>query len=906
MSINKKVFILIIISATSAFFALQIDRVGAVTNAPSVWVQLGDAQAGSPNHPGDCGNQVGALGVDSFDSNNADCVRVQLNNPDTYTDDFRFCFYVVSAASCTPWASEGGGPGPLVIGGNSIGYVGAVIQTRAAPPGITFTNVGVGVQFAYRSNGSPCGASSGPTYSFGSLSPWAYGAYNDDDPGCGRGWLQVTILNANTPTPTPTLPPGACEDMKWHSTTPAGAGILPPLHEGLKGDGGVSLPCGATRSGYFTVTQPSLVPGTYNTTFSEVCDNCEVGYQSVNYNLTYVVAPNPDYAVDNLSVSGILLPGQLLSFSGRVSNPGAENAASSTTTSITLDDAPLSTATTNALAMTQNETESWPNAWIATAGPHSFEICADAGNGIVESNEANNCDSQYFEVSSPLPRIALTENMFTLTCFNGPCANGSHSVGVINSVAISAPMDWVFDGIVSDPYGIIILPMTGSLNGGTGLTNALSPSPGSFNYKQPTTTPGSYTAIFRMRCTNCEVGFEYATYTLTYIVEPINDARFISRSAPAIVTTGQTAAVSVTMQNCHASGVCTGGDLKPWYGEASGTPYRLGAQDPQDDPGVPPRPWGLKRINMPSGAGFKVDPGQSRTFSFNITAPSCIAGQPGCAATIPGCTPTDAYHMNCIFRWKMVQEGVEWFGESPSVTIQVKANEPPVVSNITATYIPCSTASNVATIGWTYTDPDGNPQSAWRIELADDAFGTWTSLYDTGIIAGSGNNQTITWGTAPRNKTIKIRVTVWDSGSPVLASAPVIQNGIFFALLHDAPRPDFCWPYNCNYPPTYGPKPKVNLPTNFTDRTQCVDSGGSAVACRRWSWNFGDASPPPSVDSTTQNPSHTYLNIGSYNVNLIAEDNEGYSCSISKPIRIERPIPIWREVSPGDIPAVTQ
>jgi hypothetical protein len=84
---------------------------------------------------------------------------------------------------------------------------------------------------------------------------------------------------------------------------------------------------------------------------------------------------------------------------------------------------------------------------------------------------------------------------------------------------------------------------------------------------------------------------------------------------------GKSYAVSVTMQN--TSGITwTAGQL-----------FRLGSQDPQDN-----TIWGLGRVELPG----PVAPGQQVTFNFTVTAPA----NPG------------TYN----FRWRMVQDGVQWFG----------------------------------------------------------------------------------------------------------------------------------------------------------------------------------------------------------------------------------------------------
>lgn len=122
---------------------------------------------------------------------------------------------------------------------------------------------------------------------------------------------------------------------------------------------------------------------------------------------------------------------------------------------------------------------------------------------------------------------------------------------------------------------------------------------------------------------------------------PLTDgATFISQSVPASMTAGQSANVSVTMRNSGTT---------PWTSSA----YKLGSQNPQDNV-----TWGTSRVLLP--AGTTVPPGSNYTFNFTITAPS-TAG---------------SYN----FQWRMLQEGVAWFGD-------LTTN---VVVSVTSTQTPCS------------------------------------------------------------------------------------------------------------------------------------------------------------------------------------------------------------------------
>jgi hypothetical protein len=126
-------------------------------------------------------------------------------------------------------------------------------------------------------------------------------------------------------------------------------------------------------------------------------------------------------------------------------------------------------------------------------------------------------------------------------------------------------------------------------------------------------------------CASCTAGGRACDSALhTCMSTRTNDALFVAVDVPAVMTPGQTATVSVTMRNIGTS---------TW---TAATSYRLGAQNPQDN-----GTWGTGRVEL--DAGDAVAPGQEHTFSFAATAPS-TAG---------------LYN----FQWRMLREGVEWFGE---------------------------------------------------------------------------------------------------------------------------------------------------------------------------------------------------------------------------------------------------
>jgi YD repeat-containing protein len=114
-----------------------------------------------------------------------------------------------------------------------------------------------------------------------------------------------------------------------------------------------------------------------------------------------------------------------------------------------------------------------------------------------------------------------------------------------------------------------------------------------------------------------------------------NGAAFVSQSVPTTMTAGQNYTVSVTMNNSGTSTWTT--DL-----------YKLSSQNPQDN-----GTWGTGRVYLSA----TVAPGANRTFTFTVTAPS-TAG---------------TYN----FQWRMVKEGVEWFGGyTTNVAVQVSSAAP--------------------------------------------------------------------------------------------------------------------------------------------------------------------------------------------------------------------------------------
>ena len=145
------------------------------------------------------------------------------------------------------------------------------------------------------------------------------------------------------------------------------------------------------------------------------------------------------------------------------------------------------------------------------------------------------------------------------------------------------------------------------------------------------TTPGTYTFRWRMLQEGVQFFGDAATEVPITVLSWTNNAEFVTQLVPATMYAGESYNASVTMRN---TGNTTWG---------AGSAFKLGSQNPQDNMN-----WGLNRVLLTQA----VPPGGQVTFNFTVSAPG------------PG---------KWNFRWRMVQEGVEWFGAfTTNVQVTVK------------------------------------------------------------------------------------------------------------------------------------------------------------------------------------------------------------------------------------------
>lgn len=205
-----------------------------------------------------------------------------------------------------------------------------------------------------------------------------------------------------------------------------------------------------------------------------------------------------------------------------------------------------------------------------------------------------------------------------------------------------------------------------------------------------------------------------------------NASQGIFISAPSSVTAGQTFSGTVQMKNVGT---------KPWTTAGA---HRLGSQNPQDN-----TTWGFNRVELPS---TPINPGQTATFTFNATAP------PG-----PG---------GYGFAWKMVQDGVEWFGDTLSATIQV-TNPEIILDNADSGF---SASANWAT-GTSSTDKYGSNYRFRSTQLISDA-ATWSVS-----LASAGTYTVHAWWPQGSNRSIKAPYIVYHTGGSQTILANQQING---------------------------------------------------------------------------------------------------------------------------------
>ncbi len=291
---------------------------------------------------------------------------------------------------------------------------------------------------------------------------------------------------------------------------------------------------------------------------------------------------------------------------------------------------------------------------------------------------------------------------------------------------------------------------------------------------------------------NCDVDVvNGTTATLAnYIATGLgNAATLVSGSAPGTVLTGATFSASITFKN---SGTAS-------WTNTGVHPYRLGSQNAQDN-----TLWGFSRVGLP---GSPIAPNNNVTFTFNATAP----------------TTAGVY----AFSWKMVNEGVEWFGDTFTTFIVVSQPGPGTnYGSYTLDVTLDSTSRNASYVGYT-------------------ACGNLNAWYSYGIPESGSNctvfNRDIRW--MPSLPAYGITGRGFLTASTTVPDAHATATANFFAV--DAGGNDLPGPisgsvngcaYSCNQVTFYNAAVNVTSFGGFRSNTQ--DDGPPVGTCGKSCGSF--------------------------------------------------------------------
>jgi len=184
----------------------------------------------------------------------------------------------------------------------------------------------------------------------------------------------------------------------------------------------------------------------------------------------------------------------------------------------------------------------------------------------------------------------------------------------------------------------------------------------------------------------------------------VNNAATVSRSVPGSVTAGSTFSATITMNN---------NGTKAWLDV---TYHALGSQNPVDN-----GTWGLSRV----GVAGTINPGSNKAFTFNATAP-----------TTPG---------TYAFDWKMLEEGVQWFGATSTGNISVTAPVADVIVDNTS-------AGFTASASWITASSSTDKYGAdykYRSTAAVSDNATWT-----GSLPSTKTYNVYAWWTQGANRSV--------------------------------------------------------------------------------------------------------------------------------------------------------
>lgn len=270
-------------------------------------------------------------------------------------------------------------------------------------------------------------------------------------------------------------------------------------------------------------------------------------------------------------------------------------------------------------------------------------------------------------------------------------------------------------------------------------------------------------------------------------------------------------------------------------------------------------------------------------------------------STIDNFTYTGQDNYQYQIRYRTQDNAGNWSVFSYGRMVTIDLNDPPTATNLSvAASDLCVQPAPFYVFNWTYSDPNTDEQSRYRFQVDNnsDFSSKEVDINITGLSDPSPtiDSQSIIVATQPGanqlafNTTYYWRVRVFDEHD--LASTTFIQGSPFTTPVYHYPACDF----------TSNPeKPNAEETVYFIDTSTCWDEdpiNGSDCSILKgdsflWTITSGDPS-----SSTGENPSSSFSLPGNYNVTLQVTDSGGHTCSKTKSVRVDYPVPKWKEILP--------
>jgi len=225
-------------------------------------------------------------------------------------------------------------------------------------------------------------------------------------------------------------------------------------------------------------------------------------------------------------------------------------------------------------------------------------------------------------------------------------------------------------------------------------------------------------------------------------------------------------------------------------------------------------------------------------------------------------------------------------------------NNPPSANNLSMSQPNyCIITWPAGIFSWNFTDPDGDTQSAYRIQIDNES--SFTAPYTvnyycalSGGCAGDSNSYATLPSALSWNTTYYWQLKVWDSKDTSSDDWIVYQNNVpppesFNTPLHAYPV--------AKYPTLTPLNPAAKETVTFSPPDQ------PAGVIPAWAWNIPDAIYVGGTNSASKNPQIQFNSAGAHTVSLTVTDappHSSYSCSASVTINLQLPPPEWKEIPP--------